>query len=192
NLAGTSVDPNGSDYIVNLHYTGAPTDFKSRTSNAQPQTSNIFLLRQKFVALVHPLDLNNPTTYAPDFERINYDTSINFLHVVGGMASDHFYVDDNSAIIVLDGVGGNDTFQFGQLFGADRTPAINVARGDEIGTVQTTSGFLSRGISYATTAYAGAIPATGSIFKLTQTDQSNAPGLYTWGGQQWTQVTSGS
>ena len=54
----------------------------------------------------------------------------------------------------LDGGAGDDSFQFGQMFGADRTQP-NVAPGDEIATVLTTVGYLSRGISYATTAYGG-------------------------------------
>ena len=69
------------------------------------------------------------------------------------MPRDFYYVDDNSAITVLNG-NGQDVFQFGQMFGADRQPP-NVAPGDEINTVLTTVGWLSRGISYATTAFAG-------------------------------------
>ena len=42
-----------------------------------------------------------------------------------------------------------DHFQFGQLFGSLRQPP-NVASGDEIATVLTSSGWLSRGVSYPT------------------------------------------
>src|SRR6266480_1752416 len=58
-------------------------------------------------------------------------------------------------VTVLDGGPGQDAFQFGQLFGAARTSPDRVAFGDEIETVQTTRGYLSRGISFPTTAYGG-------------------------------------
>ena len=45
-------------------------------------------------------------------------------------------------------------FQVGQIFGADRV-VPNVADGDQIATIQTTVGFLSRGVSYATTILGG-------------------------------------
>ncbi|MGZ6950143.1 MAG: hypothetical protein ACXVJY_18890, partial [Ilumatobacteraceae bacterium] len=178
NTTGTSTDPPGADYIVNLHDTGAPTDVNTLTINGLPTTSNIFLLRQNFVAMMHcptghacgTLPDGSVGAFAPNYERINYDTTINTLHVVGGSAPDQFYVDDNSAITVLDGGAGADSFQFGQMFGTDRTAADNVAPGDEIATLkvqlnspqeiaqfheQPVYNWLSRGISYATTAYGG-------------------------------------
>ena len=83
---------------------------------------------------------------------------------MGGTAADAFNVDGNSAITVLDGVAGADTFQFGQLFGSQPTAAQDVALGDEIATVDTTSGFLSAGVNYATTAYAGTGNATFTVY----------------------------
>ncbi|HEY5244680.1 MAG TPA: hypothetical protein VIJ60_03350, partial [Acidimicrobiales bacterium] len=151
--------------------------------------SNIFLLQQLFVALVHANP--NGSGYAPDYERVNYDTSINLLQVNGGDLADQFYVDDNSAITVLDGVAGNDTFQFGQVFGTEPYDATAVAPGDAIATEDTTVGWLSRGVSYATTAYAGAIPATGAYYTLTQADGSgDAAGLYQWNGASWAPSTA--
>ena len=92
---------------------------------------------------------------------------------------------------MLDGVAGDDTFQFGQVFGTDPTAATAVAPGDEIATVDTTVGWLSRGVSYATTAYAGAIPATGAFYQLNQADGSgDAAGLYQWNGAAWVPSTS--
>ncbi|TMB71345.1 MAG: hypothetical protein E6J52_13645 [Chloroflexi bacterium] len=41
------------------------------------------------------------------------------------------------------------------MFGAERTAPAHVAFGDEITTVHTTAGWLSRGISFSTTAYGG-------------------------------------
>ena len=191
-MSGTAGNPAGADYIVRIHDNhggGAPTDVNTLTINGLPNADNIFLLQQLFVALVHPA--SSGTGFAPDYERVNYDNSINLLQVNGGALSDQFYVDDNSAITVLDGVAGNDTFQFGQVFGTDPTAATAVAPGDEIATVDTTVGWLSRGVSYATTAYAGAIPVTGAFYQLTQADGSgNAAGLYQWNGAAWVPSTS--
>ncbi len=91
---------------------------------------------------------------AATYERINYDDTVNVLRINGGDGDDRFYVDDNSALTTIDGGAGNDTFQVGQIFGADRV-VPNVADGDQIATIQTTVGFLSRGVSYATTILGG-------------------------------------
>src|ERR1051326_3165823 len=109
-------------------------------------------MRADFVAL---LQGDGAGGFTQNYERVNYDNSINVLDVNAGAGDDHFYVDDNSAITVLDGGTGNDAFQFGQVFGSDRTAPGFVQFGDEIATVDTTAGFLSRGVSYATTAYGG-------------------------------------
>ncbi|MGH2997914.1 MAG: beta strand repeat-containing protein, partial [Gaiellaceae bacterium] len=154
-----------SDYIVNVHDTGAPADgVDTLTINGMPDQSNVFLLRANFVALMQPAD-SDPSdgNYLATYERVNYDDSINMLLVNGGTANDYFYVDDNSAITVLDGGPGNDSFQFGQMFGTDRTQP-NVAPGDQIATVLTTVGYLSRGISYATTAYGGDDADTFTVY----------------------------
>ncbi|MGH3553392.1 MAG: hypothetical protein ACRDT5_12495, partial [Mycobacterium sp.] len=150
NLTGSS------DYVIDVHDSGAPDDgVDTLTINGVPDQSNVFLMRAQFVALMQPIGDPAGGNYGPNYERINYDSSINLLQVNGGTQDDYFYVDDNSAITVLDGGLGNDQFQFGQMFGADRTSPDAVAPGDEIATVLTTSGYLSRGISYATTAYGG-------------------------------------
>ena len=153
-----------SDYIVNVHDSGQPADgVDTLTINGMPSTSNVFLLRANFVALMQPIGDPSAGNYGADYERVNYDTSINELLVNGGTANDFFYVDDNSAITVLDGGPGDDFFQFGQMFGTDRTQP-NVAPGDQIATVLTTVGYLSRGISYATTAYGGDGNDTFSVY----------------------------
>ncbi|MHB1562374.1 MAG: beta strand repeat-containing protein, partial [Isosphaeraceae bacterium] len=65
-------------------------------------------------------------------------------------------VDGNSAITTINGGAGNDSFQFGQLYGSNPTAASgNVAPGDTIPAIDTTAGWVSTGISYSTTAYAG-------------------------------------
>ncbi len=85
-------------------------------------------------------------TYDADYERVNYDDSIEMLDVNGGVLGDSFYSDDNSAITSIDGGAGDDSFQFGQLFGADRDAATHdVAPGDEIETVHHDGGLPVEG-----------------------------------------------
>jgi Ca2+-binding RTX toxin-like protein len=165
------VDVTGStDYLVNISDSGAADDGADiLTINGTQATANVFLLRAKFVARMQPTGLA-ATDLAAAYERINYDDTINALRVNGGGAGDRFYLDDNSAITTVDGAGGDDKFQVGQLFAYDRlsttgptpswvTPAgtlpAQVAPGDEIATVETTRGFLSRGISFSTAIYGG-------------------------------------
>ncbi len=89
---------------------------------------------------------------------------------------DRFYSDDTSAIMTIDGGDDDDFFQFGQLFGSPRVSLPDrvgaptrtathvdehqittgtVAPGDELTTLQTTRGFLSRGISFPAVVYGG-------------------------------------
>src|SRR5439155_19817756 len=79
----------------------------------------------------------------------------------------NFYVDDSSAITVLTGVDGGNTFQFGQIFGTGRVGGSSVQFGDDVATIevalgysdiaqtQLVPGFLTRGISFSSTAYGG-------------------------------------
>ena len=73
---------------------------------------------------------------------------------------DVFASDDNSARTTLDGGIGDDTFQFGQLYGTQRNSAAapaggDLATGDIFGTIATTRGWLSAGVSRATAAVGG-------------------------------------
>jgi Ca2+-binding RTX toxin-like protein len=155
------ININGSsDYIINVHDTGAENDGADiMTINGTPG-DDTFLLRPNFVAWMPSPDTTDPSE---NVERINYDDTINLLQVNGGDGDDGFYVDGNSAITVLDGGAGQDTFQFGQIFGADREPP-DVAPGDEIPTVDTTVGWLSVGPTYATTAYGGDDDDTFTVY----------------------------
>ncbi|MDX6640592.1 MAG: hypothetical protein QOF12_1603, partial [Solirubrobacteraceae bacterium] len=146
-----------SDYLVSVHDSGAPGDGSDLLTINGTTGNDTFLLRSGFVALI-PQDGTSAT-----YERINYDETINALAVNGGAGDDQFFVDDNSAITTLDGGAGKDSFQFGQLFGSDRN-IPSVAPGDEIATVLTTAGYLSRGVSYATTAFGGSEDDTFTVY----------------------------
>ena len=90
-----------TDYIVNVHDSGAYADgVDTLTINGSPNAQNVFLLRANFVARMQPMPGTDPAAqnYGPNYERINYDPSINLLQVNGGALADYFYVDDNSAI----------------------------------------------------------------------------------------------
>ncbi|MCH9022880.1 MAG: hypothetical protein IID32_08945, partial [Planctomycetes bacterium] len=133
--------------LINVFDTGAIDDGADALTINGTDQNDTFLVRRNFVANL----LNNGSIV----ERVNYDKNINArLRVNGHLGDDLFAVDDNSSIMTLDGGVGNDTFQIGQLFGTDRDANAGVAPGDEIQTIETTSGgFLSNGISYPTTIY---------------------------------------
>jgi hypothetical protein len=167
NLIGTN------DYILNvtnLYHTANPADGSDTlTINGVPG-SDTFLLRQGFVAL---LQYNSQGVLQQDYERINYNTSINVLNVNGLEADDYvyndatgtvqeqlappayaaqsltsqtnFYVDGNSAITTLTGADGGDTFQFGQVFGSTRVGGSTVQFGDDVSTIEVAIGYNSTG-----------------------------------------------
>jgi hypothetical protein len=140
-----------SDYLINVHDSGVRDQSFDLLAINGTSGDDTLLLRANFVSLLQ----TDPSTgqFAQTYERINYDSTIDLLNVNGLAGNDHFYVDDNSAVTVLTGGAGDNTFQFGQMFGADRTSPNSVQFGDEVTTEQTTAGFLSSGISYATAAY---------------------------------------
>ena len=150
------------DYIVTVKDTGARNDGADKLFIQGTDQKDVFLSRANFVAQLH----SDPTTAG--VERINYDDTINGRVRIDGLAGDdEFYSDDNSALMTIDGGSGKDFFQIGQVFGLDRiadtptTPTApvdertGIVAGDEISTVETTLGFLSRGISFPTTILGG-------------------------------------
>ncbi len=81
------------------------------------------------------------------------------LTILGNAGEDSFYLDDNATSTQIKGGADKDTFQIGQIFNSDRTvsdgtgnPSTDsgIAPGDEIFTVLTTRGYLSRGNSFRT------------------------------------------
>ena len=101
-----------------------------------------------------------------EVQRINYDTALNGrISVYGQSGNDHFYSDDTSVTISLQGGQGDDTFQIGQIFGTKRSgnPADGtldagglVAAHDVFPTlIATTRGWLSPGINAPLVAQGG-------------------------------------
>ena len=92
-------------------------------------------------------------------ERVNYDGSINGgLQIYGRGGNDTFVLDDNLGPTTIFGGAGDDTFQIGQLFASPRdgsNPGNGLAPADYFQTTPTTQGYLSNGISYATTIFGG-------------------------------------
>ena len=151
NISGTR-----TDYLVNLTDTGvAGNDVVTVNATAD---HDLFLLRANFIAYLNamaPLTAGvQPGPLHAELERINYNSNVEHVNINTFGGDDHFYVDDNSATMTLDAGLGKDFFQFGQLFGTKReAPAVAV--GDEISTLRTTLGHLSRGVSHQTTAMGG-------------------------------------
>ncbi len=67
---------------------------------------------------------------------------------------------------MINGGNGNDFFQIGQMFGSARVsgPTTGILTGDDIRTVHTTRGYLSRGISEETTINGGEGGDTFSVY----------------------------
>lgn len=126
------------DYIVEALDSGA-TGNDILILNGTPNADRL-LLREKFIAHLQGTEV----------ERVNYDTGMERLDIYAFAGDDSFYLDDNSAITNIYGAEGDDFFQIGQMFGSARDANAGVAPGDEIATVLTTRGYLSRGISYET------------------------------------------
>ena len=104
-------------------------------------------------------DANDQPLLNGVMERVNYDASMNGgLTIYGGTSNDTFVLDDNLAPTTIFGDAGDDTFQVGQVFQSPRdgtNPNNGLDPMDYFATTQTTQGYLSNGVSYATTLYGG-------------------------------------
>jgi hypothetical protein len=178
NIAATpagAADP--TTYLVNVVDSGNPsTSVDSLTINTT-DNNDLVLMRQHFVAFLTadtPLTAGEtPGTINANFERINYDQSINDLRVNTGLGDDQVYVDDNSAIATVDLSQGKDLIQVGQVFGTN--PNLSVAEdidgidltaaGDTIDlNPPITRGFLSKGVTHPLTVYGGEDSDTFSVY----------------------------
>ncbi|MEH6829476.1 MAG: calcium-binding protein [Sulfitobacter sp.] len=150
-----------TDYVIDAFDSGAPGEGADTMVVSGTTEDDNFLSRAGFVALLHGTDaqIRGVDAGRPDtVERINYDRSTNGrVTLVGLDGNDGFVSDDNSAIMTFDGGAGNDSFQFGQIFGIEPVAGNGngIAEGDDIAAVLTTRGWLSNGASFATVAFGG-------------------------------------
>jgi len=93
------------------------------------------------------------TNGAAGVERVNYDGTVGLLGVLTGNGNDRVTLDGNLAPTLVVGGSGNDTFQVGQLFASPRNAGAGVA--NPFPTTQTTRGFVSDGVDYATAILGG-------------------------------------
>ena len=93
-----------------------------------------------------------------EVQRISYDDGLNGrLTVEGQGGNDAFFSDDVTVIATMDGGEGDDSFQIGQVFGANRTVEDgNLLPQDEFPDLKpTTRGWLSQGSSAPLLAQGG-------------------------------------
>ena len=167
---------NPRNYVINVLDTGAPDDGvdqltifgRDSTENGDSYaTDDIFLMRAAaelpnetadrpgYVALLHGnlgeyQDVVQSNEDSKEVQRINYDTGINGRVIVEGRGgNDAFFADDTTVIMTLDGGAGDDIFQIGQIFGAQRNEADGNLLPQDVfpDLVATTRGWLSPGSS---------------------------------------------
>ncbi|WP_292324641.1 hypothetical protein, partial [Mesorhizobium sp.] len=175
---------NQRNYIINVLDTGEEDDGvdelsifgrDSANNGANFQTDDIFLLRAAaylphetadrpgYVALLHGTlgpyqDVVQGNEDSKEVQRINYDTGLNGrLTVEGRGGNDAFFTDDTTVITTLDGGAGDDQFQVGQIFGAQRDSADGGLLPQDVfpNLVATTRGWLSAGSSSPMVAQGG-------------------------------------
>jgi Ca2+-binding RTX toxin-like protein len=137
--------------LVTVLDTGSNEGTDLFTVNGTVFADNI-LLRSNAAGSLSFVALVNSSTAV---ERINY-TGVERIVINGGLGNDYVAVDDTTAEITINGEGGADTFQIGQLFASQRTNVdANVSVDDEFATIETTRGFLSNGNSRPMTINGG-------------------------------------
>jgi hypothetical protein len=157
-----------SNYVINIHDSGTgEADNDILTINATNNADQI-LISRTFIALINNgVDLDEDGF--ADVERINYNNSAEFDETLGSWkgctleeviinalaGDDHVLSDDTSTYFTINGGEGNDIFQIAQVFNSARDALAGIAPEDLFRTVETTQGFLSRGISARMDIYGG-------------------------------------
>lgn len=160
------------DYIINVYDSGTENDGADTMQIDGTSDADIFLSRGNFAALMHGTEdqiRSNASDRPLSVERINYDTTLNGrLTLFGHDGDDVFISDDNATMMTMDGGKGDDTFQFGQIFGNKPSHEFfadnGIAAGDDIDALLTTRGWLSKGIRFATNAKGGEGEDTFTVY----------------------------
>ncbi|MFZ5944777.1 MAG: hypothetical protein ACOYVD_11740, partial [Bacillota bacterium] len=140
------------NYIISVNDSGlSGNDYL--TLNGSDSTEEI-LIRKYFIALINS-GIDSDSDGYDDVERINYNETIEHVYINTFGANDYIYSDDTSTYFTIDGGDGDDMFRIAQVFKSPRDGAAGVAPGDELETLETTRGFLSKGISVPMTIYGG-------------------------------------
>ncbi len=101
-------------------------------------------------------------------ERVNYDEALDRLILEGDSGNDTFTLDDNWTETTIRGGVGEDSFQVGQIFQTPRDATnANIANEDEFATIETTRGYLSNGVSFATTIEGGNESDSFTVYRNT-------------------------
>ncbi|MEE4314510.1 MAG: Calx-beta domain-containing protein [Desulfofustis sp.] len=165
NVLDTGAEVDGVDQLTIFGYDSLESGLD--TDGDKYPIDDIFLMRAAaelpnetadrpgYVALLHgnlgeyqDVVQNNEETN--EVQRINYDTGLNGRVIVEGLGgNDAFFADDTTAIMSLDGGAGDDMFQIGQIFGAQRNEADGNLLAQDVfpELVATTRGWLSPGSS---------------------------------------------
>ena len=153
NVAGGNADSE-----IDVHDSGGANDGIDELTINATNAADYFLLREHFIARVDgSYDAESGFSHrSPNTERVNYDESLNARVRINALdGNDRFYIDDNSAILTIDGGLGDDFFQVGQVFKSERDADAITDPRDRFDTLETTRGWLSRGVSVPATIYGG-------------------------------------
>jgi Ca2+-binding RTX toxin-like protein len=148
------------DFLVEVEDLGEADSGSDRLeiNTSEGDTEDEFLLRAGAggLAFVARLD-RGASEEVLDVARVNYRVDMEALVINSFGGNDVFTLDDNLASTTINSGSGDDTFQVGQLFNSRRDSAeVGIGVEDFFATIETTRGFLSNGISEATTINAGA------------------------------------
>ncbi len=153
---------NVGDDELTIYGTQVADQFLFRASEQDFDTNNPDNGGLAFVGVLHGETDGDINT---DVERINYNKNLELLIVETQGGDDFVTIDDNWTETIVRGGLGNDNFQVGQIFKAQRDANSGVATQDIFATTSTTRGFLSNGVSYVTTIEGGDDNDTFTVFR---------------------------
>ncbi len=155
----------GADAIVNVMESGTTSQGTDKLTVHGTAGGDQFLLRSNFVGVLSGGIAGAGYAVA---ERVNFNGAAveGGLTVNGRGGDDAYAIDDTGVATTVDGGAGDDTFQVGQMFEADRRPP-HVATADATDTTLTTVGYVTVGNSHALTAHGGEGKDNFTVFRNT-------------------------